>query len=687
MYRVIADNGVLIVACAGNGPGSPASCGDGHGYAYPASYESTISVTSVGSRFPIGYYHNLVDPTTGNLYWHRSWKDCHAGKPDFGEGGHTHNDKVDVTAPGILVLGITDNYDEYPSGYNLKIGTSISTPFVTALASLIFSVNPTLTPSEVKNIIKSTADDVYHIPYNQQYIGLLGTGRINAFRAVKTADCMVNPSTELDLAMQNSKLDYFVEPDINTAHPWNSEDIWVRNQNDGHNVDVHQNPEYDLNNPNYVYVRVTNNSCSISSGNDLLHLYWAKANTSLNWPDYWDGTISINGVSMGSQLGSVTIPPLGIGETKILEFEWNVPNPEDYVGINSNPWHFCLLARIDSVDDPMTFAEGEFITQNVLNNNNIAWKNTTVVDIFPNSPNPVLIGGTIAVSNPFLNQRTFTLELQSDQGELGKALYDEAEITIALDDILYKAWNDGGNTKFETEEIKPKILKVTGGNAKIDNLILEPGALGTAFVAFNFLTKELTAKQDYTYHIFQTDVKTGQVMGGETFNVRKHQRDSFSAEAGNDKNIEKNESVTLSAGVINENASYNWYDPEGNLIYSGTNLTVTPEITKTYKLEVVSNIDGFKDYDEVQITVNNYRIESLIPNPASNQIIINYLTDGAVSAYLMVVNINTANSDNYILDVNQSNVNIDVSAYPSGLYNVLLVCDGEIQNSKTLIKQ
>lgn len=48
---------------------------------------------------------------------------------------------------------------------------------------------------------------------------------------------------------------------------------------------------------------------------------------------------------------------------------------------------------------------------------------------------------------------------------------------------------------------------------------------------------------------------------------------------------------------------------------------------------------------------------------------------------------NTGSSDNYILDVQQSNVNIDVSSYTTGLYNIILVCDGEIQNSKTLLKQ
>ena len=93
------------------------------------------------------------------------------------------------------------------------------------------------------------------------------------------------------------------------------------------------------------------------------------------------------------------------------------------------------------------------------------------------------------------------------------------------------------------------------------------------------------------------------------------------------------------------------------------------------------------DYDEVHITVRPFRLESLVPNPASNQVTVNYLADGADSGYIMIVNTHTGNGDNYIFDMQQSNIVIDISTYHPGLYNIILVCDGEIQNSKTLVKQ
>lgn len=503
---------------------------------------------------------------------------------------------------------------------------------------------------------------------------------------------MVNPSTTLDLAMQNSDLNCFVEPDDVTQQVWLSEDIWVRNENDGILIDVHQNPEYDPVNPNYVYVRVTNNSCITSSGNDELKLYWAKANTALDWPQHWNGTLFMTdpvtnqNILMGEQVGTMAIPSLAIGESKILEFEWDVPNPADYTNINSNPWHFCLLARIESNDDPMTFNEGSHITSNVKNNNNIAWKNMTVIDIIPNVPSPVK--AVVAVGNPFNQSKAYNLEFFSEEGETGKALYDEAEIAITLDSIIYDAWVSGGedSQNFQSTE-QNNIIIVENDHAIIENIQLDANEIGTLSVSFNFLTDELTDKTKYIYHLVQRDAVTSEVIGGETFEVRKQPQPAFDAEAGDDQEIQKNESVTLTATEINETATYNWYDPDGNLIYTGTNLTISPDITKIYKLEIISDIDGFKDYDEVQVTVNPYKLESLVPNPTSSVLTVNYLVDGATSAYVMVVNTNTGNSDNYILDAQTNSTTLDISSFPTGLYNVILVCDGEIQNSKSLIKQ
>ncbi len=670
VYEEIWNSGVVVIFAAGNG----GTCGGPTNYVYPAAYDHTIAVTSVGHVYPVG----TNDPNVGM----RDWKDVHEKYIGDPTSTHQHNDKVDISAPGYHMTS-TSNGNSYFDNGN---GTSYASPTVAGVAALVLAANPNLTPDQVRNILKSTADNIYQIPENAPYIGLLGTGRVNAYRAVLEAQCMLNPNAELDLMVRNSEEDDGTEPDITTEYLWRSNDIWVRNQNDGRNVQEHQNPEYDPTNPNYVYVRVTNNSCVTSSGNDILKLYWAKANTSLFWDDYWTGNIFINGVSMGDEVAALNIPVLEPGQEAIMEFEWDVPNPQDYIEINPNPWHFCLLSRIESTDDPMTFPEVSTITQNVKNNNNIAWKNTTVVDIYPNLASQ--IGGVVAVSNPFSTIKAFNLQFVKETNEPGQAVYDEAEVSIEMDSILYDAWFRGGNQGLNYDSTKVPGKKIaTANNMTFNNILFDPNEIGTVYVKFNFLTSQLTTKNDFVYHVIQRDAVTNEIIGGETYEVHKRPRPVFDADAGTDEEINKNESVTIIADQINEAAVYNWYDPDGNLIYTGTDLTVAPDVTQTYKLEIITDLDGFKDYDEIEVTVNPYLLQSLVPNPASNVVEVNYDAEDATSAYLMVTNTSNGTSNNYILDTTEFHTNLDISSYPAGLYSVALVCNGQIQQSKTLAKQ
>jgi len=689
-YREIwEDFGVVVVAGAGNGLYGGTLCPpDGYGYFYPASYDHVISVSSIGHRNNYG--------TTGGWWPNGSnWKDVHPNIINFEDVDpngdsfplgvmHQHNDKVDLVTPGYAIPAISSTTE---SGYGTAWGTSHASPNVAGACALILAINPSLTPNEVRDILLSTTDaTIYDIPENQPYIGLLGTGRLNVYRAVKTAKCLLDnvANPQLDLYLRNSKTDLAVEPDNETEFMWYSNDIWVRNQSDGIYVKEHQNPEYDPNNPNYVYVRVRNTSCATSSGNEQLKLYWSKANTSLAWPQHWDGSLFIEGVSMGDEVATLNIPALEPGQETIIEYEWNVPNPDDYIDINSNPWHFCLLARMVSPNDPMTFTEVSSINSNVKNNNNIIWKNMTVVDILPNINSE--IGGVVAVGNPNNAAHTYKLEFVKEQDEQGKAIYEEAEVTIEMDDVLYNAWLAGGESGSNikaTKNVKKKI--VTGNNVILDNIQFAPNEIGTLYLTFNFLTKELTDKEEFTYHVIQRDAATNEIIGGETYKVTKVIENTFSASAGNDKQIEINETVTISAEEINGAAIYNWYDDEGNLIYTGKDLTVSPNVTKTYQLEIITDTDGYKDYDEIEVTVNPYSIQSLTPNPASNQVLVNYKAQNASSAYIMITSTANGTSNNYILNTNELDLNIDISSYQQGVYAVALVCNGVIVDAKNLI--
>lgn len=598
---------------------------------------------------------------------------------------------LDVVAPGTYIVSTTGGDD-----FDVMTGTSLASPYVAGVAALILSVNPCLSNRQVNSIIEKTSQKVGNYTYsstagrpNGTWNNELGYGLVDAYAAVQLAQAM--SSATLDLMVRDGNDDFGIQPNTTSQIIWDSPDIWVRNQNDGIQVQEHQNPKYFSNgNSNYIYVRVTNKSCEASLGSetDVLKLYYALNKLWFNWPNSWNAILPIE---------QITIPPLQVGQEIILSIPWTVPNPSSFP---SNPLtvdgrnSFSILARIESSVDTMTYPETGIVAgvtnngklrfyANVQNNNNIAWKNSIIIDIAAGNK------GLITLENTTNQIQNSYLELIKENSETGKAIYDEAEVSIKMDETLYDAWDRGGKLALQLDATNDEKKKVVNGNNVIlDNISLNPNETGFLQIDFNFLTKELTDKNNYVYHIIQKDKETGQIIGGKTFAIKKDVRPIFIADAGEIKDVDKNEPIIISASQISELAIYNWYDTDGNLVFTGKDLSISTEEAKKYKLEVIATADGFKDYAEVEVHIKPSILNTITPNPASNNVTISYKINEAGSAYLMILGSygTTYSSNNYILDINSSETNINISNYLNGFYTVALVCNGQIIDAKTLIK-
>lgn len=601
-------------------------------------------------------------------------------RPSFSAYGN----KLDVVAPGVNILSLSTNNGVFPDN-----GTSFAAPHVAGIAALILSVNNCLTGFQVNTIIEQTSQKINPSSYpysstpgrpNGTWHNQLGYGLVDAHAAVLMAQSM--GSTTLDLMVRDGEDDYGDEPNNSTQYLWASTDIWIRN-NDDEGLE-HQNPEYHPSNPNYAYVRVTNKSCVASTGNEILKFYWAKAGSSLSWPESWDGYHYFSqGPLLGAPVGQITIPVLQGGQETIVKIPFPVPNPALYNWFQGwEQWHFCLLARIEAINDPLT--ETNDLVLNVKNNNGIAWKNVTIVDVEEN-----VTTGTIAVGNPSDTPRTFFLEFIVEDIETGKPIFEEAEVVIKMDDVLFNAWERGGNEAQLLDPTLDEKRKIVRGNHVIlDNIAFNANEVGSLTLDFNFLIAEITDKPKFKYHLVQRDAVTGAIVGGETYEIKKKTRNLFQAIAP-DKEVDLNQAITISAEDINEPAIYNWYDLEGNLIFQGKDLQIANAVAEKYKLEVIATIDGYKDYKEVEVSLKPSTLESITPNPATTTVAISYKLNQAGSAYLMIIGYYGSNgtSNNYILDVNSNAISLNLNNYPSGFYTVALVVNGEIVDAKTLIKQ
>ncbi len=137
--------GILFVAAAGN---EHKNTDITENFYYPSAYHLSNMISVAATDI----HNNLLDSS--------NW-----GKKN-----------VDIAAPGENIFStLPDGHFGYMSG------TSQATAFVTGVATLLLSQNPTLTPQKVKSIILSSVDR-----FNQLQNKIATGGRLNAYKALMT---------------------------------------------------------------------------------------------------------------------------------------------------------------------------------------------------------------------------------------------------------------------------------------------------------------------------------------------------------------------------------------------------------------------------------------------------------------------------------------------------------------------
>lgn len=118
-----------------------------------------------------------------------------------------------------------------------------------------------------------------------------------------------------------------------------------------------------------------------------------------------------------------------------------------------------------------------------------------------------------------------------------------------------------------------------------------------------------------------------------------------------------------------------------------TDLSISPVVSERYRLEVIATADGLTCYDQVDVEVNPYFITNVSPNPASNFVTIDYFAEGASSAYLMLLSYTNGTASSYIINPTSTQTNINIANYQTGIYSVILVCDGVHYTIENLVVQ
>jgi len=160
---------------------------DAYGIGEPACASSVIAA---------GSYRSQIKLPNGNLSFGNISSYSSKGplineviKPDITAPGENVTSAVSSFYNGTTISTVTNvNFNGKIYKFGRLSGTSMSSPAVAGIAALLLEVKPTLTPSEIKNLIKQSARfDNYTgiIPPTGDVIW--GWGKINAYKAATTA--------------------------------------------------------------------------------------------------------------------------------------------------------------------------------------------------------------------------------------------------------------------------------------------------------------------------------------------------------------------------------------------------------------------------------------------------------------------------------------------------------------------
>lgn len=646
---------VVVVCSAGNSPDEPV-------IRYPASYIYTIAVGGIdqsGNRNP----------------------------------GSSFGTRLDISASSF------DNWGPGTTSttYTGSGGTSGAAPIISGIAALMLTVNPDLGPRQVKEIItaKAIKSGNHNYFYDLYWPGKsldLGYGVVDAEACLIEASNFLNPS--YDLYMR----DRYDDAGRNEGYTWTwdfdaSPDIWMRNNDDydinNRNTHIDEYIEYDPNGMQYVYVRVGNKGSIPSDSNATITLYQSWAGSTNAWPEGWDGSL---GFGNGAPIDTQYVPVLEPGESVVLKFPWAIP-------INGN---HCLLARINGgslTGDPILHTIGGNDGIDNWKNNNIALNNVIVIDLQPNLPQQDIslyeeyMGTNIYFGNSSDIAEPLDLTFRVPRFYEGNNLLDEAEVTLHFDDV---SWNAilpqiNGIPGIVDVDADLKKVRIKDTVVTFHQLNLPTSHRCKLFLGINFLIDESSNKEKFGYHVIQKNSTISNEFGelwtgGVHMIIQKPERYLFQANAGNDEEVREDETVIIEANDIGEGAIYNWYDEKGNLIHTGKSFTLSSNINKTLNLEVIAENDLFKDYDSLRITVKDYYIDNVSPNPFDASCSVNYKIKEGTNAVLSFVPINGGNTVASFVINDLGITNLNTTSLPLGYYQLLLISNGEIKDAKTIFK-
>jgi|GEM_PF-6357242 len=431
----------------------------------------------------------------------------------WSSGGSTNElvNGTNSTSAGDLV-GDTPA-DPAQNAYLLSSGSSCTYPW--GVPSNPCTASPTFCDANGDTYVP-LGDNLMFPKYCQSF-NTLTTGQENRIWSTYQSIHLNKFNGEADLITKDNWGDPGFEPNnLSSMGTWNdiwgSPDLWNCRTN---GCTGHENPGY-LNpatNDNYMRVRIKNNGCGTSLPAKM-HLYWTLGSTMEYWPNAWT-TDQLCNLDAGKEItpsAGLNIPALNTNQEYIITQAWDPVDPTQFTCMTLLPHSdgkpmICFLSRIVSNDDPMYNEQLNVQAgPNVINNNNISTRNTSILALQGNKTYPIK-GGVVTqlIKNDFEVAQNFDLVIDAVNNTIGTTFTDIGSILMTLDDQLWQDWANGGfqNTGIEIYDIEKHQIKVLNGVlARISNIEIPPQTYREVEFCY-YLNEEVDAELQFEYLLSQ----------------------------------------------------------------------------------------------------------------------------------------------------------------------------------------
>ncbi|RKV85404.1 MAG: T9SS C-terminal target domain-containing protein [Bacteroidetes bacterium] len=441
----------------------------------------------------------------------------------------------------------------------------------------------------------------------------------------------------------------------------------------------------------YIAVNIKNIGGKTTEGNgkERLHLF-SQSYLITTLPKYvlpyYERLTPTKGLPIGK---------LAYNEQKVAAglFNWELPEKklkataerlkEAFPSVNNPIWGFDILAIADengssiikSTADTVFIAHG---AEDIARRYNSAamgyWQRRTLWDEIFNQIIRIL---------PTAN-KPFSLSLSQPVDIKRGRIKDFAEVNILLSNNLMAKLITAGNPNIKV--IDQNRVRLLSADAKLEFRPMSNNKEDYfAGVEVKFFSDLLPQINSFDFGLSYSE--QGKEPEMVHFTAIRNSSVYFKAQAEASKTqVAGNETVTLTATNIGDEATYTWYNRSGNVIGTGTSITTVPTATDTYTLEVEREDNGYKSYGEVEVVALAGKIVSLSPNPAHSTLTVKYkLPDNAVIASIQITNIQNNISKTYAISTTATEKTISLEGLSVGSYIVKLIADGKTLHSQNLL--